>query len=343
MMKVKKNAVTLKDIARATGFSVNTVSCAVGGRGSISASTAERIRQVAAQMGYVGNSMASAMRTGRSNTIAIILGDIGNAYFSIMVKELEICLRESGITAFILVSDEDEEREISAIQTALSKNVDGVILFPTGRSDRGVRLLRSAGIPFVLLGRHLNEEGMDAVVSDDVKGGRIATEHLFRRGHRRILAFVGPSYISCARERYRGYELAHQEAGISLDPALIYPCDVAISEAALAGMDRALMGAANYTAIFTFNDIIAFASIERLKRLRPGLSIDVVGYDHLQSHIQFGYRIASIETDKRGMACKAAELIMARVNGRKNRLSYRRIVTDVALALDETGCSPGRI
>jgi LacI family transcriptional regulator len=103
----KKKQVTLKDIARALDLSINTVSCALKNRNSISAETVKRVKEKAEEFGYIPNSVASSIRTGYTKTIAIILGDIANAYFAIMVRELERIISKEDYVAMILVTDED--------------------------------------------------------------------------------------------------------------------------------------------------------------------------------------------------------------------------------------------
>ena len=113
--------VTLSDIAHETGYSVNTVSHALHDKSDISEETKEIIRQTAKNLGYIGNSSARSLRSGKSKSIAFIVSDISNPYFSIRIKEIENWLRGTGYTVFVLNTDEDEETEkkIEDIRTAI--------------------------------------------------------------------------------------------------------------------------------------------------------------------------------------------------------------------------------
>ncbi|MFR3483743.1 MAG: VapE domain-containing protein [Clostridia bacterium] len=211
--------VTLADIANKTGFSVNTVSHALHDKKDISAKTKEQIQAVAKEMGYIRNSSASSLRSGKTKSIAIIVGDISNPHFSIMIKEMETLFRKKGYTSFILNTDEDEEMEWTAITSAISKNVDGIILCPVQKTEGNVRYLMETGIPFTLIGRRFDQIPTNYVVCDDENGGYLAASYLLSENHRRILFLNGGAYISSAKERLLGIQRAFVEKGTPLDLA----------------------------------------------------------------------------------------------------------------------------
>ena len=323
--------VTLKNIAEELNLSVNTVSCALKGRSNnISAQTVQRIQKKAKEMGYIPNSIASSMRTGKTDTIAIVLGDIANPYFSIMVKELERYIRAKNCATIILVTDENAELEYRAIQTAISKNVDGIILFPTCETMDGIQLMRKAGIPFVLLGRRMPDNQMDFIVSDDIHGGYLATKYLIERGHRDILFFTGPDYMSCAKERRLGYEKACQEAGIEVIPERVISCGVMIPPEQNDYIFHILMHRERYTAIFTYNDIIAFRVMKLLRKQKENLP-DIVGYDDIQSQIDFGYEFPSVNINKGYMAERAVEVLFERIYSETSPVKYYNEIVPVQL------------
>ena len=327
-----KRSVTLRDIANELGFSVNTISCALKGKGSINKETAAEIKKKAAEMGYIPNGTAASMRTGKTNTVAVIIGDIANAYFSIMVREIERKLRGFGYITLIFATDEDEDNEYKSIITALEQKVDAIILFPVCHSATGSDLIRKAGIPFVLVGRHLEDKQMDYVISDDKYGGYIATNFLLKKGHRRILNLSGPSYISCARERYEGYIMAHNEMNVDVDPLLVMHCDISLEPHVITAIDEMLSSSIPFSAVFAFSDLLAFHVCNRLRKYSIG-PIEIIGYDNLQSHINFGYDISSIDTKKVEMANRAVEIIMERMNSGDQQTAYYNEIFPVDLVL----------
>ena len=126
-MDVKRqHTVTLKDVARATGYSANTVSHALAGKSDISAKTKELIRAKAEEMGYVGNAFASSLRSGVSRLVAVIVGDIANPHFSILIKEIEQLLGKKGYTVIVFNTEEKQAAERRAVLAALGQNVAGL-------------------------------------------------------------------------------------------------------------------------------------------------------------------------------------------------------------------------
>ncbi len=175
--------VRLKDIAEATGFSVNTVSHALRDAPDISEATKRRIRQVAEKMDYIPDLRAGGVKSGRSHIISIILPDIINPHFTIVFREIEQYFRQVGITPFFMNTNESAEEEMNAVRLSVAQNVDGVILCPTQVNTDSVRLLERSGIPFVLIGRHFDDSiPTDYVVCDDTQGAYLATEYLLSIG-----------------------------------------------------------------------------------------------------------------------------------------------------------------
>ena len=151
-MKKRRPAVTLKDIAAKTGYSVNTVSRALRDKDDIAVETREMIQRTAREMGHVSNTLAASLRLGYTNTIAVILGDISNPHFSIMMKEIEGYAWKAGYTSILFNTNENEELELAAIQSALNKNVDGIIICPAQKTPDNLIYLKESGVPFVLIG-----------------------------------------------------------------------------------------------------------------------------------------------------------------------------------------------
>jgi LacI family transcriptional regulator len=229
----------------------------------------------------------------------------------------------------ILVTDEDPQLENKAIQTALSKKVDGIILFPTCRTETGINLIRKVGIPFILIGRRLPDSNMDYIVSDDISGGYLAAKYLLDRGHKRILLFAGPGCVSSAFERKQGYLKAMEGAGLSTDD-LIIPCDITVNDATNLLIKETLQCHKNFDAIFTYNDIIAFRIIRIARQLNITIP-DIVGYDNIQSKIDFGFDLTSVNTHKTLMAEKAAAYLFSRIRTPKKIDTYFNEIVPVDL------------
>lgn len=328
--------ITMKDIAARTGFTVNTVSRALGDKSDISDTTKKLVRDTAKEMGYIGNLIAGSLRSGATKTIAIILGDISNPLFAILVKEMELTLRENGYTAMVLNTDESYILEEQAILTSLSKNVDGIVICPTQKDDSSLRLLKQNQIPFVLFGRRFNDNQYDYVIADDKKGGYLATRRLIQTGRTHILSLNGPQYISSARERLEGYRKALVESGI--EPDIVLSKEVAmISGSCYSIIKEVVRDHTRFDSIFAFNDLLAWEAIYTLNELglKVPEDIAVVGFDNIQSKLLFPVPLTSVSIPKTQMARKTVEILLEKMEDKTNSTLHNEII-DVELVIRGT-------
>lgn len=293
----------MKDIAACTGYSVNTVSHALNGKPDIPPHTREYIVTTAKEMGYIGNTLAGSLRSGFTKTVAIIISDISNPFFAVMVKLLEAELRQSKYSTLIMNTDEDAALEKEHVMSAISKNVDGVIICPTQQNDEAIHLLKQNHIPFVLMGRCFEGHKFESVLGDDFLCGYLAADHLLRLGHRRILFLNAPSYISSSQERQNGYKKALQDAGVEFDPALVRTVDI-VSHDAESLLSGLLHQGAEFSAIFTFSDLLAWETMYVLNANGYSVPKDfsLVSIDNLQSHIRYPFPLTSVDVSKEQMA-----------------------------------------
>ena len=205
--------------------------------------------------------------------------------------------------------------ERDAIKTAINKNVDGIIICPAQEDDSNIRFLMQSGVPFIQIGRYTKNLDANFVVCDDVNGGYLAANHLIENGHERILFLNGPSYISSAAERLKGYELAHRDAGLSMDAKLIQ--EVSVSESnipqILGGLESDKV---EYTAIFAFSDSMAWEAWTWLHKRGfkvPG-DYSLIGFDHIQSRMAIPFQLTTISSYKAKMSITAMDCLRCKIN-----------------------------
>jgi LacI family transcriptional regulator len=326
--------VTLKDIAEKTGFTINTVSRALKDKPDISEKTIKLIKDTAKDMGYIGNTIAGALRSGLTKTIAVILGDISNPHFSILVKGIERAARAQKYTTFIINTDEDDTLEREAINSALSQKVDGIIICPAQKNKSNIEFLKSTNIPFVLIGRYFRDIDTDYVVCDDVNGGSIATGHLISKGHRDILFLNGPKYISSAVERLEGYVKAYEQAGIKYNPALVREISIK-SGSVKKAITKVIKDGIRFTAVFAFSDMIAWETMYVLSELGNEISgqIDIVGFDNIQSKLMFPSALTTVKTSKTTMAKRAVAILLRKISKSAPGYIQEVIKTDLEIRL----------
>ncbi|MDR1704920.1 MAG: LacI family transcriptional regulator [Clostridiales bacterium] len=304
--------VTLKDIAKVTGYSSNTVSKALRDAADLSTATKDVIRQTAGNMGYVANAMASGLRSGHSNVIALIISDISNPFFGILTKEVEAQAMQYGSTVIVLNTEEDEKREEQALKAAISRNVDGVLLVPAWHGRQNIRMLQNAKKPCVLVGRHLDDVAIDSVCFTDERGGYDAVSYLLSRDYRNVLMINVP-YNSSASERERGYRKALTEYSL--------PSNVITVSSALGGvrdeLSRVIQSGAKFDAVFAFSDLIAFEAVCVLAEygIKVPEDVGIVGFDDIQSRFQIPFPLNTVTVPKRELGVRIVDLLMRRISG----------------------------
>jgi LacI family transcriptional regulator len=332
--------VTLKELAAKCGCSITSVSRALKNDRSISKELREKVRKLADELGYVPNSIAESMRTGFTNTIAIILQDFRNPYFSIMAKYIEEYATSMGYSSIIMTTSEIPEKEINAVYTSISKNVDGVLLLPIQKDSESVKLLKKFRKPFILVGRYFEELETDYVIANDHKAAYLATRHLIEKGHKKILFISGHSYISSAVLRLKGFKKAMDEAGLHVDPEDVIEVSSAHGECRETLMQK-LKEKHEYTAIFAFSDLLAHEALYTLREL--GIQVPsemaIVGIDDLQSHIIFPIKMTSVSSNVEKMAKESIKLLLKLIksdNPEGTPVKPTKKVIDVKLSLGET-------
>lgn len=337
----RKKAVTLKDIAKKTGFSVNTVSHALADKPDISADTKALICKKADEMGYIANASASFLRSGISKTVSIIVGDISNPHFSIMVKEMQTLLHRQKYTTIIFNTEEKKENERQAIVTSISQNVDGILICPAPGGKENIALLETHGVPFILIGRRLPGVKASYVVCDDEHGGYIATRHLLENGHRDILFLNGDKAISSAKERLRGHRRALEEGGLPYRESRVNT--VALTTKSSTKMEQILREVGGFgaspqkcTAILAFSDILAWQAITLLAGMGasvPG-ACSIIGFDNIQSRFFYPLRLSSVSSSKTTLAKRAVQMMLeAMAGGAPQR---QQVVLDTRLIEGDT-------
>ena len=223
--------ITIRDVAREAKVSVTLVSFVMNAKRDkdgnldcpVNAETAKRVLQVAQKLGYRRNFAAASLRSGKSNSIAVIPNDISNKFFAGVSRCIEERAKSYGYTVLFASSDENAERLSSVMDAVLAHNIDGVIVAPCTGGDDAVRKATEAGVPVVLLDRDIVDmENVGKVLLDDVEAGAMATKLFLDRGYRKIEMISYSLGISSLEERESGYRKAMIEQGLEQDVKVHY-------------------------------------------------------------------------------------------------------------------------
>jgi len=304
----------MKDVAEAVGVSVNTVSRALNDKPDINDETKRKILEVAEKLNYHPNRLAQGLRRQKSGVIGVIVADIGNPYFSTLVKGLEEAATEKDYSIILQDTDENYENEVEAIDTMIEERVDGIVLSPVQTEKGTIRRLQEHNIPFVLVARRFRDIETDYVISDEVNGAFQATKYLIEKGHDKIAFINGPVHNSSAIDRLKGFREAYSQKGIEPDEQLITHGAVSTDDGRhyfdiLVRKDR------DFSAIFNFSDYVALGVLNaaRARNINVPEDLEVVGYDDIEFTRCLSIPLSSVKVPKREMGRKALDILVNKI------------------------------
>jgi LacI family transcriptional regulator len=204
----------LKDVAQLAGVSPATVSRVLSGAPSVTQAYRDRVLRAASELDYRPNRLASNLRRQKTETIGVVVSDIENPHFTEMVRSVESAAFQRGFRVILCNTDETMKKQQAYLEVLADEQVAGVILVPSDPAGEGIARLLSMGVPIVAFDRQVADPRADAVIIDNVGGGRSATEYLLDAGHERIGFVGGRADIQTGAERLAGYEIAMAERSL---------------------------------------------------------------------------------------------------------------------------------
>lgn len=272
---------TIYDVARQAQVSPATVSRVLNGRASVDPVLATRVQQAVQDLNYRPNVVARNLRLSQTSLWAVIISDIGNPFFTSMVRGVEDVAQGSGFSVVLCNSDEDPEKEARYVAAAQAQRMAGVVISTSGRPNVINRLVE-ARIPVVAIDRQLRGVSVDTVLVDNVHGAELATTHLLDQGYRRIACITGPRGISTAAQRLRGYQRAVKSRGHQPTDSLIRFADFR-EEGGYRAMASLLDGTEPPDAVFVTNNMMTVGAVECLvdRGVKVPAQVGVVGFDDI--------------------------------------------------------------
>jgi LacI family transcriptional regulator len=306
----------IKDVATRAGVSVGTVSNVLNRPHLVSESTRRRVLDAIAVLGFVRNESARHLRNGLSRTLAYVLLDPRNPFFTDVARGAEDAAREAGFALFLCNSEEDQAREAEYLDILLEQRVRGVLITPVTQSADRLRTMPQLGVPVVLVDRAAQDAWNWCSVSvDDVEGGDLAVTHLLELGHTRIAYVGGPMSILQVSDRYEGSRRAYEHAGAPPDQLVhLETAALTVAEGRRAG-ERLLGLPARRrpTAAFCANDLLAIGFLQQM--IQQGVAVPeemaIVGYDDIDFAAAAAVPLTSVSQPRDELGRRACELLLA--------------------------------
>jgi DNA-binding LacI/PurR family transcriptional regulator len=309
--------VSIKDIARVAGVSHSTVSRALHNSPLIPPSTAQRIQDIARELGYTASAVARSLVTRKTKAIGVVVTSIADPFNGDVVDGIEEVANQHGYSVILASSQADPERELSVVRAYQERRVDGILVASSRVGDLYIPVFSELRIPIVLINNQHDSEFASSVSIDNLNGAELATRHLIDLGHRRI-GYLGDRFgLQSDRERYLGYRKAMEGAGIPLEDVLRAQGN-GKAEGAEESFCKLLESADPPTAVFCYNDVSAFGLIRKADDL--GLQVprdlSVVGFDDIFFTRLSQPPLTTVRQPRRDMGRQAMELLLASLEER---------------------------
>jgi LacI family transcriptional regulator len=306
----------MNDVARAAGVSLKTVSRVVNGEENVSPALAAQVRVAIESLHYRHDIGASTLRRSdrRTETIALLLEDVGNPFSSAVHRAVEDEARVRSVQVLTGSLDEDPQRERDLARAFTRRRADGLIIAPASPDQTYLASEVQADTPVVFIDRPGHGIPADTVLATNVTGATEATRHLVAHGHRRIAYLGDYTRISTARHRYEGCLAGLREAGLDADPALVvHDLHTAVlAESAVMAMFRRPHPP---TALFTSQNLVTIGAVRGLRRLGLQREVALIGFDDFPLADLLEPAVTVVAQDAAMMGRTAAQALFRRIDG----------------------------
>jgi LacI family transcriptional regulator len=328
---------TVHDVAKRAGVSAMTVSRVINGGVGVRPETRRRVERAVTELDFVPNGVARGLMSKRTGALGLIVPDIVNPFFAIVVRGAETVARRAGYRLLLCNSEGDLGLERQYVEDMIANRVEGLLIAPVGdRSKPNLMPFVRRKFPFVLIDRSVAGLPCDLVQADSVAGARTLMNHLISVGHRRIGAIVEPDNVSTARERLRGYAEALRAAGLPMAPELIIRT-TADRMGGYGAMQQFLGFDARPTAVFAVNNMTALGAMQAVRErgLAVPKDIALVCFDDVEHLAVLSPFLTVINQPTEMFGTLSAEILLHRITGEASG-PRRHVVLQAELIVRES-------
>lgn len=320
-------AATMKDIAKATGLGLATISSYFNG-GNVREKNRIKIEQAIEELHFEVNEVARGLKTNRTKMIGVIIPELNNIFCAEIITEVEDILRSKGYATMICDCRTDEKREEEAVEFLYHRRVDGLIIMPTGRNGTYLQKFTRSGKPVVLVDRKMKNVNCDCILVDNKGAAKDAVQRLIKAGHKSIGMIAGPEEVYTAEERFRGYVLAMQEAGLAVEDSFIVRGDYTISGGTKA-MQQLREANPEMTAVFVSNYEMTMGAVIELNELGVKIpqELSLIGFDNEEFAKASIPRLSIVTQPTKEIGRQVAEIMLSRLETKATATEMRKLKT----------------
>jgi LacI family transcriptional regulator len=328
------NKITIKEISKLSGFSVTTVSRVLGKSELVKEDTKEKIMKIIDDQSFIPNMAARSLKTKKTNTIGLILGDVENPFYSRVAKGVIDAANQRNYNVILCNSNYDSKLEEKSIEMLLNTQVEGFLLTTVKLKNTTIDDLKSRGVPYILIDYKLDLPGVSYIVNDDYYGGKIIGEYLISLGHKHI-AFFGNEKLLSFKKRFNGFRDTLNNYGIKVKEYLIEDIND------ITGINQSIRNLISeknkITALFAVNDFLAIKAIENFFSLgiKVPRDISIIGYDNITISSMLRVPLTTINQPKYKTGKLATEMLIDMM-GSKEKIIDKKVVLKPELKIRQS-------
>jgi LacI family transcriptional regulator len=308
--------ITIADVAVRAGVSKTTVSRVLNGKDEVDGRTADRVRAVISDLGYVPSARAVGLARGRARVVGMLVPALTWPWMGEVLQGAVDVVEAEGYGLLLFTCNRGEESMRRFASQVSAKSFDGLLVVePEGTLDY-ITALHERGLPVILVDDRAHRPRFPSVRTTNTDGARAAADHLLALGRRRPLVVTGPPRFGCTRERLAGFAAGYADAGLPLDPELVVTGDFTFA-GGRAAVERLRAAAVPFDAVFAHNDLSAAGALQALRDTghRVPEDVAVVGFDDLPLAGHTHPPLTSVRQPLREMGAAAARTLISHFAG----------------------------
>jgi len=325
----KNEKVTIYDISKKLNISAATVSRALNNNSKISQVTRDLVMKTAQELNYKQNRLALALKSGKTNSVGVIVPYINRNFFSAVIDGIEKKLSPHGYNVIICQSHEDAIGEANHINVLLNTQVDGIFMSVSKdtQDTAHIEKILQSNTPLIFFDRKKDITGVSSVTIDDFRGGYLATEHLIKQGATRIAHFSGDLNLEIYKNRHNGYLKALTDNGLPINKQFIILTNSKI-EAGADAVAKLWSKDEKPDAIFSSSDYAALGAIQELRKLKIRIpeDVSVVGFSNEPFTKYMELPMSSVDQTPVTMGEIAAQVFLEQINDQQKVVSVEKKV-----------------
>ncbi len=344
---MKGSMVTIREVAKESGFSSTTVSIVLNNAPLaryIPAATKKRIEKAAKKLGYRPNLFARSLRSKRSHTVGVMVFDMTDPYCTLVLRGIENSLYQSSYLPILTDVHNERSRFERYLEMLLDRRVEALIVLANWLfvNIDVLKDLEKSSIPTVMIGQELRTDSISSVIVDNETGAYSAIEHLYLLGHRKIAFIRGPKTLGDSAPRWKGIRSFAKQNDLEVDPQLVLDLPesrdpISSFEAGYKLTEELIKRKRPFTALMAFDDMTAFGAIRALARsgLRVPEHCSVIGFDDVAASALYTPSLTTVRQPMEAMGAMAVSIMADGINAvlEKRDVSavHRRMAPELAV------------